>query len=111
MLFAARADAGVPLRYGSRHPTVWRRRRARGSGRRRPRRSARMEPHLTTAKGAGQDVPAVAALRCPDAVDDVLAGDLVATLATVTPARGVVLTPMASIGLRDRERGTFTFTT
>lgn len=60
------------------------------------------------ANGAGGAPPAAG---WPDAVDDVLAGDLTVALATVTPARGVVVTPMANIGLRDRERGTVTVTT
>jgi hypothetical protein len=43
--------------------------------------------------------------------DRVLAGDLTAALAYVTPAGGTVVTAIAPIGLRDRERGEVTFTT
>ncbi len=46
-----------------------------------------------------------------DDVDDVLGGDLTAALAYVTQAGGAVVTPVAPIGLRDREAGTVTFTT
>jgi hypothetical protein len=41
----------------------------------------------------------------PHAVDDVLAGDQAVALAHVTPASGVVLTPLNNYGLRDREAG------
>ncbi len=44
----------------------------------------------------------------PDDVDEILAGDLAAGLAYVTPAKGVVITPMAPLGIRDREAGTIT---
>ena len=47
----------------------------------------------------------------PDDVDEVLGGDLTAALAYVTPAGGAVVTPVAPVGLRDREQGTVTFTT
>jgi pyridoxamine 5'-phosphate oxidase-like protein len=47
----------------------------------------------------------------PDEVDAVLAGDLTAALAYVTPAGGAVVTPVSPVGLRDREAGTVTFTT
>jgi hypothetical protein len=47
----------------------------------------------------------------PDEVDAVLAGDLTAALAYVTPAEGAVVTPVSPNGLRDREAGTVTFTT
>jgi hypothetical protein len=43
--------------------------------------------------------------------DEIIAGDLTAALAYVTPAGGAVLTPIAPIGLRDREAGTVSFTT
>ena len=43
--------------------------------------------------------------------DEIIGGDLTATLAYVTPAGGVVLTPVAPIGLRDRGAGTVGFTT
>src|SRR3954454_23971887 len=47
----------------------------------------------------------------PDEVDQVLAGDLTAALAYVTPAGGAVVAAVAPIGLRGRERGTVGFTT
>ena len=46
-----------------------------------------------------------------DEVDSVIDGDLTAGLAYVTPAGGVVVTPVAPIGLRDRAAGTVGFTT
>ena len=50
-------------------------------------------------------------VRWPDTVDQVLAGDLTAALASVTPASGVVVIPVTGLGLRDREAGTLTVTT
>jgi hypothetical protein len=47
----------------------------------------------------------------PDDVDEIIAGDLTAALAYVTPAGGAVVTAVAPIGLRDREAGTVSFTT
>jgi hypothetical protein len=47
----------------------------------------------------------------PDAVDEVLGGDLTAALAYLTPAGGAVVTPVAPVGLRDRAEGSVTFTT
>jgi hypothetical protein len=47
----------------------------------------------------------------PDHVDRLIEGDLTAGLAYVTPAGGSVVTAVAPIGLRDRERGTVGFTT
>jgi hypothetical protein len=44
----------------------------------------------------------------PDAVDEVLAGDQVVGLGYVTPASGVVLTPVTNFGLRDRSAGRLT---
>ena len=46
-----------------------------------------------------------------DADDQIIGGDLTAALAYVTPAGGAVLTPIAPLGLRDREAGTVSFTT
>jgi hypothetical protein len=46
-----------------------------------------------------------------DAVDEILTGDLAAGFAYLTPAKGVVIVPMAPLGLRDREAGTVTLTT
>jgi len=50
-------------------------------------------------------------VRWSERADRVLAGDLTAALAYLTPAGGVVITAVAPIGLRDRERGEVTFTT
>ena len=47
----------------------------------------------------------------PDEVDQVIGGDLAAGVVYATPAKGVVIAPMAPLGLRDRERGTVTVTT
>ena len=46
-----------------------------------------------------------------DEVDAIIDGDLTAGLAYVTPAGGVVITPVAPIGLHDRNAGTVGFTT
>jgi hypothetical protein len=46
-----------------------------------------------------------------DADDQIIGGDLTAALTYVTPAGGAVLTPVAPIGLRDRDAGTVGFTT
>ncbi|HTQ69710.1 MAG TPA: pyridoxamine 5'-phosphate oxidase family protein [Solirubrobacteraceae bacterium] len=43
--------------------------------------------------------------------DAIIGGDLTAALAYLTPAGGAVVTPVAPIGLRDRQAGTVTFTT
>src|SRR6267378_4310783 len=43
--------------------------------------------------------------------DGIIGGDLTAALGYVTPAGGVVITPVAPIGLRDRGAGTVGFTT
>jgi hypothetical protein len=50
-------------------------------------------------------------LEWPDAIDDVIGGDLTAALAYITPAGGAVVTAVAPIGLRDRSAGTVSFTT
>lgn len=47
----------------------------------------------------------------PDEIDEILAGDLAAGFAYLTPAKGVVITPMAPLGLRDRDAGTLTLST
>jgi len=47
----------------------------------------------------------------PDDIDEILAGDLAAGFAYLTPAKGVVITPMAPLGLRDRNAGTVTLST
>ncbi len=46
-----------------------------------------------------------------DDVDEILESDLAAGFAYLTPARGVVITPMAPLALRDRQAGTVTLTT
>ena len=46
-----------------------------------------------------------------DADDEIIGGDLTAALAYLTPAGGAVVTPVAPIGLRDREARTVSFTT
>lgn len=46
-----------------------------------------------------------------DEVDEILASDLAAGFAYLTPARGVVITPMAPLALRDRAAGTITLST
>jgi hypothetical protein len=46
-----------------------------------------------------------------DEIDEILGGDLAAAFAYLTPAKGVVITPMAPLGLRDREAGTVTLST
>lgn len=46
-----------------------------------------------------------------DEVDENLASDLAAGFASLTPARGAVIIPMAPLALRDREAGTVTVTT
>jgi hypothetical protein len=43
-----------------------------------------------------------------DEVDAILGGDLAVGLAYLTPAKGVMISPMAPLGLRDREAGTVT---
>ena len=43
-----------------------------------------------------------------DEVDEILGGDLAVGLAYLTPAKGVLIAPMATLGLRDREAGTIT---
>src|SRR3954471_16139033 len=53
----------------------------------------------------------MAPVQWPDAVDDVIGGDLTAALAYLTPAGGAVVTAVAPIGLRDRAAGTVSFTT
>jgi hypothetical protein len=45
-----------------------------------------------------------------DNVDDIIAGDAAAGFAYITPAKGVVIFPMAPMGIRDREAGTITVT-
>ena len=51
------------------------------------------------------------AVRWSERCDHVFAGDLTSALAYLTPAGGAVVTAVAPIGLRDRERGELTFTT
>jgi Pyridoxamine 5'-phosphate oxidase len=47
----------------------------------------------------------------PDAIDEVIDGDLTAAVAYTTPAGGAVVTAVAPVGLRDRGAGTVSFTT
>lgn len=56
-------------------------------------------------------MPSTAVVTWSDDVDEILASDLAAGFAYLTPAKGVVITPMAPLGLRDRESGTVTVTT
>jgi hypothetical protein len=51
------------------------------------------------------------AVSWSDDVDEILASDLAAGFAYLTPAKGVVITPMAPLGLRDRDAGTVTLST
>jgi hypothetical protein len=53
----------------------------------------------------------MAPVQWPDAIDEVIGGDLTAALSYVTPAGGAVVTAVAPIGLRDRSAGTVSFTT
>ncbi len=46
----------------------------------------------------------------PDQVDEIIASDMAAAVAYMTPASGVLISPMAPLGMRDRERGTVTLT-
>ena len=55
--------------------------------------------------------PQVPKVEWPDTVNEILAGDLTAGLAYVTPAGGTVLSAVAPIGLCDRAAGTVGFTT
>jgi hypothetical protein len=48
------------------------------------------------------------AAQWPDTVDEILAGDQAVAFAHVTPAEGVVVTPLTNTGLRDRRAGTVT---
>lgn len=50
-------------------------------------------------------------VRWSDTADGPIGGDLTAVLAYATPAGGAVLTPVAPIGMRDRDAGRVTFTT
>lgn len=51
------------------------------------------------------------ALQWSERTDRVLGGDLTAVLGYLTPAGGVVVTAIAPMGLRDREKGELTVTT
>jgi len=46
-----------------------------------------------------------------DEADAILDGDVATALAYLTPARGAVVAPITTCGVRDREAGTVTFTT
>jgi hypothetical protein len=45
------------------------------------------------------------------AAEEIIGGDLTAALAYLTPAGGAVVTPVAPVGMRDRDGGTVYFTT
>jgi hypothetical protein len=49
-----------------------------------------------------------ATVSWPETVDEILAGDQVVVMAQVTPANGVVLTPLTNFGIRDPDAGTTT---
>src|SRR3989440_10509398 len=53
----------------------------------------------------------MAPVEWPDAIDEVIGGDLTAAFSCLTPAGGAVVTAVAPIGLRDRSSGTVSFTT
>jgi hypothetical protein len=55
--------------------------------------------------------PSIADMYWPDDVDAVLAGDMTAALAYLTPAGGAVVTAVAPVGMRDRDQATVMFTT
>lgn len=44
----------------------------------------------------------------PDEIDEIIGGDQAVALAHLTPARGIVLTPLTNFGIRNRELGTIT---
>jgi hypothetical protein len=50
----------------------------------------------------------MSSVEWPKTADEVIGGDQVVVLASVTPAKGVVLTPLTNFGLRDRQTGTLT---
>ena len=58
-----------------------------------------------------EEAVASTSVEWPDEIDEVLAGDLTAAAAYLTPAGGAVVTGVAPCGVRDRERGTVSFTT
>ncbi len=49
-----------------------------------------------------------AVVSWPETVDEILASDQAVAMAQVTPANGVVLTPLTNFGIRDRHAGTVT---
>ena len=51
------------------------------------------------------------AIEWPDDVDEILCGDLVVGVGTLTPKGGVALASVTTLGIRDREAGTVGFTT
>src|SRR2546428_835216 len=48
------------------------------------------------------------AVAWPDSLDEIFGGDQAVALAHVTPASGVVLTPLTNFGIRDRQGGRVT---
>src|SRR5947208_11589757 len=66
-----------------------------------------MTCYSMTHHGYSDDMPSVqTSSKWPDNVDSILANDQAVTFAHVTPAHGVVLTPLTNFGVRDREAGT-----
>jgi len=59
----------------------------------------------------GPDTRAPAHRMWDDAIDRILEHDLIAALGYVTPAGGVVVAPVAPIGIRSRDEGSVGFTT
>jgi hypothetical protein len=53
-------------------------------------------------------LPELRTAQWPETADEILGGDQVVIFAHVTPASGVVLTPLTNTGVRDREAGTAT---
>ena len=51
------------------------------------------------------------AVEWPDEVDEILCGDLVVGVGTLTPKGGVALASVTTLGIRDREAGSVGFTT
>jgi hypothetical protein len=71
-----------------------------------PMRPGRLSPRASWRRTSGTVRP-----MWTDEVDEILAGDLVAALAYLTPAGGAVATPVCPLGLRDRDQDRVGFTT
>src|ERR687892_2513812 len=63
---------------------------------------------MSSVTRSGTEFATSAIANWPGAADEILGGDQVVVFAHVTPARGVVLTPLTNTGLREREAGTMT---